>query len=99
MSSDVEKPRRDAKNGTLQSHLRTPKEPTHDKTAHGSEMLPERDWAILMTLFEWLAPGRERDGLSRYVTLLFMRGCFKNVASDGRARRAAASNRSVQGST
>lgn len=72
MSSDVAKPRRDAKNGTLQSHLRTPKEPTLHKAAHGSETLPERDWAILMTLFEWLAAGRERDELSRYVTLLFM---------------------------
>jgi UDP-glucuronate decarboxylase len=28
-----------------------------------------------------------------------LRGCYKNVASDGRARRTAASNRSVQGST
>ena len=71
MSLDVEKSSLNEKDRSSRRDFATQTQPTDQKTILGIETLLEQDRATLMTLFEWLVPGRKRHELSSYVMPLF----------------------------
>lgn len=71
MSLNFEMPRLDVGDRGSQKHLEMAKRPAGVEINKERELLLEQDRATLLTLFEWLTPGRKTKELYGYVTLLF----------------------------